>query len=795
MRNNFVLKILLIFSIFFSSFVNVYSEELKFEATSIEIIDKDKIVIAKDGVRILSGEDVVIDADQMKYNKEENFLQAKGNISIKNELENIEIKSDNITYNKKTEKIVSSGNVEIKFDNNYTLSTKEIIYYKDSGEILINYTSKIKDNFANEIEFEQLNYNLNDNLLKGKKVKLLDLQKNFYNFDSAIIDFSENRIIADNASIDFNKNIFGNPSNDPRLKGNYFFSDGKNSILKRGIFTTCKKNDDCPPWQIKAREINHDKVKKIINYKHAWLEIYDKPIIYFPKFFHPDPSVKRQSGFLMPQVIDSSSLGLSFKLPYYKVLSDNKDLTFTPRIFSENEVLLQNEYRQVNKNSKHIADFSLKEKNSNSKTHFFSNSIAKLDIDTFDVSEIELNLETTSDDNYLKTHNIKSSINDNQSLLKSFLIFRGSSRDMDLETKIEAYEDLTLDESSDKYEYIFPSYKFSKRLPSNYNGNYEIISRGNYKNYNTNIFEKVLINDLKFSSNPKITPSGFINKFNLLFKNITSEGDNSSNYKNKFNSENYGSFFYDMSYPMKNEGKFFDSFFTAKGSLMYSPNSNKDLKSLDRKIDINNIFTQNRLSLDDSVEGGQSLTLGGEYSLKRKDNVNNIIKAGLATVLRDNEESNLPTKSTLQNRGSDFIGSLVFEPNKNLKFDYNFSMDSDFGSSNYNLLKTDISVNKFVTSFEFLQEDDEVGSESYLSNETAYNFNDSNSLKYRTRRNKKTDFTEFYNLIYEYKNDCLTASIQYNKDYYSDNELKPTEEIFFSISIIPLATLNTPSLR
>ena len=228
---------------------------------------------------------------------------------------------------------------------------------------------------------------------------------------------------------------------------------------------------------------------------------------------------------------------------------------------------------------------------------------------------------------------------------------------------------------------------------------------------------------------------------------------------------------------------------------MYSPNSNKDLKTLDRKIDINNIFTQNRLSLNDSVEGGQSLTLGGEYSLKGKVDGNDIIKAGLATVLRDDEEKNLPSKSTLNNKGSDFIGSLIFEPNKNLKFDYNFSMDSDFESSNYNLFKTDLSVNKFVTTFEFLQEDDEVGSESYLSNETTYKFNDAYSLKYRTRRNEKTDFTEFYNLIYEYKNDCLTASVQYNKDYYSDNELKPSEEIFFSISIVPLATLNTPNFR
>tara|TARA_E500000178_G_scaffold299148_1_gene306711 strand:- start:3519 stop:5903 length:2385 start_codon:yes stop_codon:yes gene_type:complete len=794
MKNNFILRLSFLF-IFFTNTLNVYSEELKFEATSIEIIDKDKIVIAKDGVKILSGNEIVIDADQMRYNKEKNFLEANGNIAVINEVENIKIYSDKITYDKNVEKIVSSGNVEVKFENNYFLNTKEIVYLKNAGEIFINHATEVKDNLGNEIKFEQLNYNVNEKLIKGKTVNLLDLEKNSYSFDSAILDLSKNKIIADNVSIDFNKNIFGNPLNDPRLKGNYFFSDGKSSIIKRGVFTTCKKNDDCPPWQIKAEEINHDKEKKIINYKHAWLEIYDKPIVYFPKFFHPDPTVKRQSGFLMPQVIDSSSLGLSLKLPYFKVIDDNRDLTFTPRIFSENEALFQNEYRQVNKSSKHIADFSLKEKNSSSKTHFFSNSITKLNMDTFDVSEIELNLETTSDIDYLKTHNIESAINNNQSLLKSFLIFRGNSRNMDLETKIEAYEDLTDDKSSDRYEYIFPSYEFSKRFASNYNGNYEIKSRGNYKNYNTNIFEKVLINDLQYKSHPKITPSGFVNKFNLLLKNITSEGDNSSAYKNKFSSENYGSIFYDISYPLKKEGNFFDNFFTAKGSLMYSPNANKDLKNLDRKIDINNIFTQNRLSLDDTVEGGQSLTFGGEYNLKDKESGNNIIKAGVATVLRDDEEKNLPTKSTLNNKGSDFIGSLVFEPNKNLKLDYNFSIDSDLESSNYNLIKTDLSVNKFVTSFEFLQEDDEVGSESYLSNETSYNFNDAYSLRYRTRRNEKTDFTEFYNLIYEYKNDCLTASIQYNKDYYSDNELKPTEEIFFSISIVPLTTLNTPSAR
>ena len=80
----------------------------------------------------------------MRYNKEEKFLEASGNILITNQIENIEIISDKITYDKNEEKIVSSGNVEIKIENNYRLKTKKIIYLKNSEEILINDSSEKK---------------------------------------------------------------------------------------------------------------------------------------------------------------------------------------------------------------------------------------------------------------------------------------------------------------------------------------------------------------------------------------------------------------------------------------------------------------------------------------------------------------------------------------------------------------------------------------------------------------------------------------------------------------------------
>ena len=41
-----------------------------------------------------------------------------------------------------------------------------------------------------------------------------------------------------------------------------------------------------------------------------------------------------------------------------------------------------------------------------------------------------------------------------------------------------------------------------------------------------------------------------------------------------------------------------------------------------------------------------------------------------------------------------------------------------------------------------------------------------NNLLFETRQNRKINLTEYYNLIYEYKNDCLVAGITYKKTYY-----------------------------
>ena len=56
-----------------------------------------------------------------------------------------------------------------------------------------------------------------------------------------------------------------------------------------------------------ASEIRHDKNKKQLIYDNSILKIYDLPIFYF-KIFHPDPTVERQSGILIPKLNNSNVL-------------------------------------------------------------------------------------------------------------------------------------------------------------------------------------------------------------------------------------------------------------------------------------------------------------------------------------------------------------------------------------------------------------------------------------------------------------------------------------------------------
>ena len=127
--------------------------------------------------------------------------------------------------------------------------------------------------------------------------------------------------------------------------------------------------------------------------------------------------------------------------------------------------------------------------------------------------------------------------------------------------------------------------------------------------------------------------------------------------------------------------------------------------------------------------------------------------------------------------------------------DYNFALDNNLTKSNYDSIKTNFSVNNFITSFEYVDDKTNTDQKSYAANDTSYKIDDSNSIGFNVRRNNDISATEFYDLYYSYSNDCLEAALSFKKSYYSDADLKPEKQLFFSLSIVPFGTVNTPALN
>jgi len=150
----------------------------------------------------------------------------------------------------------------------------------------------------------------------------------------------------------------------------------------------------------------------------------------------------------------------------------------------------------------------------------------------------------------------------------------------------------------------------------------------------------------------------------------------------------------------------------------------------------------------------------------------------------------LPINSTLNNKNSNIFGLINLVPNENISFNYNFSLTDDLKTFEYNSLTTKLNINNFSTQFNYLEERGVIGRQNVIENITAYNFDNENSISFNTRRNRKLNLTEYYDLVYEYKNDCLIAGIKYKKNYYNDDDIKPTEDLFFSITIIPLTNFS-----
>ena len=800
-------KIVIIFVIFFNLVILKANgdDQINFDVTEIEILDKGNKIIGKNRGTITNNNGIIIDADNFEFNKITNILKAQGNVKIKDQTNDLNFFAQNILYNKSEEKIEIKGKSEALIDSIYEFTTENATILVDEKIISSEIGATILDTInENRYEIGKFSYSLNKKVLKGEGIfintKFNQPFSDKYYFKSAVLNLKNQNYIAQDIKINFKKDIFGNKNNDPRFKGlSSFFEDGITTINK-GIFTSCKKNDKCPPWAIQADKITYDKNKKQIKYKNALVKVYDIPVFYFPNFFHPGPTVKRQSGFLAPFINNSSILGSSLQIPYFYAPSIDKDFTFKPTLFDKNILMLQNEYRQQNKNSFFITDFNIvdgyKSKKSNEKntlTHLFSKYQMDLEFENFIESSLNISIEKVNNDTYLKVFDSNITNTklkpDNFETLTSAIDFKFENEEFVLNTGFTAYENLSK-QNSDRYQYVLPYYDFSKTLFENNNfASFNFFSQGDNILKDTNNLRSRMINNLNIRSRDYFSEIGIKNNLNYYLKNTVSAGKDNTEYDSSPEIKFMNIFEAVSSFPLINEDESFTNYLNPKISFRINPSNMKNYKNENRRINNNNIFNIDRLGLIDTLETGQNLTLGFDYKKEKINNINKYFEFKLATVLRTKINENIPSNSTLNKRHSNYFGEITNNFNDNINVNYQFSVNNNLDQIQYNSFGTTIRKNNFVTTFNYIEENGSIGSSNILENLTTYNFDDKNFITFQTRKNREINLTEYYDLIYEYKNDCLTASIKYNKTYYEDRDLQPTEDFMLSIKLIPLTAV------
>ena len=761
MKNNRIYKILFIFIFLLNNNLAFSNESFLYEAEKIKILDNGKTIVGKNDIKININKNIIIYADDLKYNRDTKILELFGNVNfidvidkinikteklfyfekdrvlelfgqvnLKDNTNNIKIKTEKLLFYEKNNKIFSPTQSEIIVENDYNIKVNNFEYWVNDKIVSSNDKVKINDKVGNTIDIEQFQLQIKNKRFKGNKIKFYDRKDNEFILQNALIDLKNHQIFGKDLSANFNKAFFGNSENDPRIKAKSIKKLGAISTMEKGVFTICKKNDDCPPWSIYADKIEHNNDTKIIKYSNALLKIYDVPVLYLPKFSHPDPTVKRQSGFLNPYFKDSKNFGSSITLPYYHVISENKDLTFSPRLFANDEIILQNEYRQVNKSNEHIFDFSLNALNffqskKDTKSHFFINSIFDLNIGYFDNSQILSNFEKVSNDNYLKTHKLESVLINDTNLLNSHLSFNGQNETTTFDVSIETYEDLSKSKS-DRYEFVYPNFNFGKRLniQSDIIENINFNSYGHQKKYNTNIYEGVVTNDILISSINNISKLGIKRNYQTFIKNVNSKGNNSNKFKDDINQSVYALFKLNNELPLIKEKNNFEYSLTPKVSLMYSPNKTKNISRDNTRIGIDSIYSLNRLANNEMVEGGGSATIGFDFKKLNKSNFNENLSISLATVVRAKKNEDLPTVSSIGQKNSDIFGKIDVKPNENFDIRYDFAVDNNLDKTNYNLISSSLKVNNFVTTFEYSNDKTLANSKKYLSNISKLKFSD-----------------------------------------------------------------------
>ena len=734
---------------------------------------------------------MLLQADELVYDRDVNTVTAQGKVRI--EYDGNHLVADQVTYNQQTRRMTATGNVEIvERDGNRI--------YSDHIDV----TDSFRDGFVN-----------------GLRVETTD----------------NTRFAAESAER----------------------SNGEITTFNNGVYTACEpcaKNPDKPVlWQIKARKIIWNSTTKTVRFERGRFEFLGIPLAWFPAFEMADPTVKRKSGFLFPGFSYKDELGFGVKNSYFWALAPNYDLTLSTTAYTKQGFLTEAEWRHRLENGTYNLRIA----------GIHQNKPDEFDLNTVDREEdnrgmiaskgdFALNsrwrfgwdVMAQTDRNFSRTYDIEGYNADTQ-VSKIYLTGINNRNYFDLNFyRFNVQESLPSDNASEmhsKQPWVFPSLDYSYTLPEpvyggelNFNANLQVLYRQNanytpaIRNSNEELIGPRYPRVPGFSgTNVRLTTEAewkriFITPAGLVITPLLALRGDAIGVNSNFNLADAG--YTDALVRSEALRAMATAGLELRWPILFSTTSsthiiepmaqlyirnneryagelpNEDAQSF--VFDATNLFSRDKFSGYDRVEGGTRANLGLRYS----GNVDNSdwtlyalggqsFQLGGVNSYGTSDFVNVGADSGLQDARSDYVAMIGTSNSTGLALAARGRFDKDSFSVQRGELEAQKSWQKLTVSAQY----------AYIAPQPAYGYNDlrqevTGSATARINTNWRVFGSGTYDMVSEtlvrassglaYDDECFTYSMAYEQTR-NPGEDKASHSIGFNISLRTLGDIGSGS--
>lgn len=674
---------------------------------------------------------VLISADEMSHDRELGLVRASGSVEVN--YEGRTLLSSSLVYNQGQDVLTASGGVTI---------------LETTGDVV----------FA---DYMELSGDLKNGVIHALRIRLSD----------------RSRIAAARAN----------------RKG------GTVMEMDRAVYSPCepcKKDPSRPPlWQMKAVKVIHDQNDQSIEYKDAWIELAGIPVFYTPYLTHPDPTVKRQSGFLAPSFGGSTDLGFLLRTPYYWNIAPDRDATITPILTGHNSAGAGVEYRQLLQDGEIDGEGSIIWDDGHLRGHIDAETM-------FDIDETwrwGADMRATSTDTYLRRYGFPS-----DDVLQSRLYVEGFRQRNYLSASAIGFQDLRADNDPDNTPLVLPQVEFQHvgtpnryGLRSEFDASFVALTRSEGQDTRR----------LSMGGGwvlPHTSPSGHVTTLSTtlqgdLYHVNSLTRDNETGRFSGFTGRLTPEAKMEWRYPLvRDKGSTYQVFEPVVSGIIspYGGNPNKvpNEDSQDFEFDDTNLFSSNRFAGYDRVEGGPRINYGLKWGVFGARGGATTIIVGQSARLKDDDT--FSEGSGLNRHVSDIVAAVHVAPTSNLDIHYRTRLDKSSLDPRRNEFRLSAGPPLLKVNLNYVQYDRLEGSEFEGREQISTTISSQFSRFWRGQFSSVRDLDtgggqRSLGLGATYEDECLIFSTNFTRSFFEDRDLKPSDAVIFRLAFKTLGEVKS----